>query len=248
MPEVETKKAKAPRVASEPSSTGLKTRSSLANGARQEQIGETIPAKIHEILEEAIIRGELAPSSRLNADGIAAQYGVSRIPVREALRSLHEAGWVDIRPRYGVYVRERSMTELRELFEARSGIEAQISQLAAERRGAEDLSTMRSIVEMGRAAVKRGDLEGTSRVSVDFHDAIRRACGNTLLATLAASLEKRARFYFAMVEGNLGSDWIAVEERLLQAISDQDTKLASEVSRNHILSTGQAVSQLLEDS
>ena len=68
------------------------------------------------------------------------------------------------------------------------------------------------------------------------------------MATLAASLEKRARFYFAMVEGNLGSDWIAVEERLLQAISDQDTKLASEVSRNHILSTGQAVSQLLEDS
>jgi DNA-binding GntR family transcriptional regulator len=50
-----------------------------------------------------------------------------------------------------------------------------------------------------------------------------------------------------MVEGNLGSDWIAVEELLLQAISDKDTQLASETSRNHILSTGQAVSQLLEE-
>jgi DNA-binding GntR family transcriptional regulator len=212
-----------------------------------EAIGETLPAKIHEILEEAIIRGELAPSSRLHADDIAAQYGVSRIPVREALRSLHEAGWVDIRPRYGVYVRERSMTEQRELFEARSGIEAQISRLAAERRTPDDLAAMREIVEVGRSAVKKGDLESTSRASVNFHDAVRAACGNRLLASLAASLEKRARFYFAMVEGNLGSDWIAVEELLLQAISDKDTQLASETSRNHILSTGQAVSQLLEE-
>lgn len=220
--------------------------SSTAPAPRFEAIGETLPAKIHEILEEAIIRGELTPSSRLHADDIAAQYGVSRIPVREALRSLHEAGWVDIRPRYGVYVRDRSMTELRELFEARSGIEAQISHLAAERRSAADLATMREIVEVGRIAVKNGDLESTSRSSVTFHDSIRKACGNSLLASLAASLEKRARFYFAMVEGNLGSGWIAVEEQLLQAIIDQDTQVAAATSRNHILSTGQAVSQLLE--
>ena len=213
---------------------------------RFQAMGETLPAQLHEILEEAIIRGDLAPSSRLHADEIAAQYGVSRIPVREALRSLHEAGWVDIRPRYGVYVRERSMTELRELFEARSGIEAQISRLAAERRSDEALASMTEIVTVGRAAVKRGDLEAASKASVAFHEEIRAACGNTLLANLASSLEKRARFYFAMVEGSLGFDWIAVEERLLRAIREKNAEQASDTSRDHILSTGRAVSELLE--
>jgi len=216
-----------------------------ARPAKSEGIGETIPQKIHELLEESIIRGELAPSSRLHADDIAATYGVSRIPVREALRSLHEAGWVEIRPRYGVYVRERSMIELRELFEARSGIEAQIAALSASRRTEDHLDSMRRIVSMGRSSVQSGDQRATSQASVAFNAAIRHASGNSLLANLAATLEKRARFYFSMVEGNLGSDWIDVEEKLLSAIADRNAALASEISRQHILSTGEAVSLLV---
>jgi DNA-binding GntR family transcriptional regulator len=211
-----------------------------------EAIGETLPAKIHEILEEAIIRGDLAPSSRLNADDIAARYGISRIPVREALRSLHEAGWVDIRPRLGTYVRDRSMTELRELFEARSGIEAQIAELAAARRTDNDLRLLEAIVSKGRTSVNAGDQEGTSQASVEFYDAIRSCCGNSLLASLAASLEKRARFYFSMVEGNLGSDWIDIEEQLVESVRQQDPTEAGTTARNHILSTGLAVAKLLE--
>jgi len=214
--------------------------------AESESIGQTLPAKIHELLEEAIIRGELEPSSRLQPEGLAAQYGVSRVPVREALRSLHEAGWVEIRPHYGVYVRERSMLELRELFEARAGIEAHIAELAATNRTDEDLAAMRQIVEAGRASVKAGNLGATSYASVAFNDAIRKACGNSLLANLAAALEKRARFYFAMVEGDLGSDWIDLEARILQAIFEQDVQQAGEVSRSHIQSTGHAVSKLLD--
>jgi DNA-binding GntR family transcriptional regulator len=211
-----------------------------------EAIGETLPAKIHELLEEAIIRGDLAPSSRLNPDDIAARYGVSRIPVREALRSLHEAGWVDIRPRLGTYVRERSMTELKELFEARSGIEAHIAELAATRRTEEDLRQLEAIVNKGKASVTAGDTESTSRASVEFHNAIRGCCGNSLLASLAASLEKRARFYFSMVEGNLGSDWINVEEQLVQSIRKRDSSQAGKTARDHISRTGLAVSKFLE--
>lgn len=215
---------------------------------RKKTIGmaETLPAQIHELLEEAIIRGELAPSSRLNADDIAAQYGVSRIPVREALRSLHEAGWVDIRPRYGTYVRERSMTELKELFEARSGIEAQIAKLAARRREDKDIEAMEQILADGAEAVKRNDMVAISQTSVGFNNVMRRSCRNSLLSSLAAALEKRARFYFSMVEGNLGSDWIEVERQLLEAIRAQDLNLAAETSRDHILNTGAAVSRLLE--
>lgn len=209
--------------------------------------GDTLPAQIHALLEEAIIRGEYAPTSRLHADEIATHYGVSRIPVREALRSLHEAGWVEIRPRYGVYVRDRSTTELRELFEARAGIEAHIAQLAAERRSDDDLLSMRRIVRTGRAAADEGDLEATAQASVDFNQAIRQACGNSVLAGLAAALEKRARFYFAMVEDRLGSDWVSIEQALLERVERQDAREAARISRDHILDTGAEVAKLLTE-
>lgn len=216
-------------------------------GKRPVGMGETLPAQIHELLEEAIIRGELKPSSRLNADDIASRYGVSRIPVREALRSLHEAGWVDIRPRYGTYVRERSMTELKELFEARSGIEAHIAELAALRRTETDLAEMEEILRAGAEAIKLQDIEAISQTSVNFNNLMRRSCRNSLLASLAATLEKRARFYFSMVEGNLGSDWIEIERQLLEAIRAKDGSQASATSKDHILSTGVAVSRMLEN-
>ncbi len=207
--------------------------------------GETLTAQIHGLLEEAIIHGDYAPTSRLHADEIATSFGVSRIPVREALRSLHEAGWVEIRPRYGVYVRDRSMTELRELFETRAGIEAHIAELAAERRDDDDLLRMRRIVRLGRAAADEGDSEATASASVEFNQAIRQACDNTVLAGLAAALEKRARFYFAMVEDRLGSDWVSVERELLDRIEQRDAAGAAEIQRHHILDTGEAVSKLL---
>lgn len=214
---------------------------------KQHLNGETLTAQIHGLLEEAIIRGEYAPTSRLHADEIASHYGVSRIPVREALRSLHEAGWVEIRPRYGVYVRDRSTTELHELFEARAGIEAHIAMLAAERRSDDDLLAMRRIVRLGRVAADEGDHEATAQASVEFNQAIRQAAGNTVLAGLAAALEKRARFYFAMVEDRFGSDWVSIEQELLASIGRQDAPAAAEISREHILNTGAEVAKLLTE-
>lgn len=207
--------------------------------------GQTLPAQIHDLLEQAIIRGEITPSSRLHADDIAAHYGVSRIPVREALRSLHEAGWVEIRPRHGVYVRDRSLTELRELFEARAGLEAVIAGLAAQRRTDQELADLRGVVTRGRADAEAGDAAGAANASGAVNRILRAACGNSVLAGMSASLEKRARFYFAMVEGELGADWVTIDERLLDAIEHRDAAAAAEIARSHIVHTGAEVSKLL---
>lgn len=208
----------------------------------------TLPAQIHGLLEESIIGGDIAPGSRLHADDVAAQYGVSRIPVREALRSLHEAGWVEIRPRYGVYVRERSMTELRELFEARAGIESHIAALAAARRTDAELLQLQRIVKEGRTAARHHDMSATAAFSVSFNQVVRAASRNSVLAALSMALEKRARFYFGMVEGRLGSDWVDVEERLLARIADGDVDGAAAAARAHISDTGDEVSKLLVES
>ena len=205
----------------------------------------TLPAQIHDLLEDAIIQGVFAPGERLHTDRLAARYGVSRIPVREALRSLHEAGWVDIRPRYGAYVRERSETELNELFQARGVIESAIAQWAAERRSPADIEALHEVVDRSKRALERGDDAALDRSSADFYAAMREAAGNHVLGTLAADLQKRARFYFHMVAHDLESDWVSLHEQLAGFVEHGDAQAAAELARRHVLETGEAVARLL---
>jgi DNA-binding GntR family transcriptional regulator len=199
----------------------------------------TLTSRVHDALETAIITGDLKPGERIHADVLAAQFGMSRIPVREALRSLHEAGWVDIKPRHGVHVRERTVAELGELFEFRAVVEGLVARWAATRRTEEDLAllTMRTL-ESQRATAGTGTGSG-------FYAALRAAARNSVLAATSAALEKRARFYFSTVEHELGEDWMHVHETVLEHVRNQDAELAEAVAHQHIEDTGTAVAALL---
>jgi DNA-binding GntR family transcriptional regulator len=210
-----------------------------------EGFGGSLPARIHELLEQAIIEGVLEPGARMHADKLAAQYGVSRIPVREALRSLQEAGWVEIRPRYGVYVRERSERELRDLFESRAVIEGALARWAAERRSSEDVERFHEIVEASRQAAERTDVTELTRQSAEFYAAVRAAAHNEVMGAVSADLEKRARFYFSMVAADLGADWVDVHEQLTDRVARGDAAGAGAIAREHVLDTGRAVAELL---
>ena len=205
----------------------------------------TLPSMLFDTLEEAIISGALAAGGRIHADDLAAHYGVSRIPVREALRSLDEAGWVDIRPRYGVRVRERSERELTELFEFRALVEGQVARWAAERRGSAELAVLEQTVRAGERAHRAGDAAALSRSNSAFYDALSAAAHNAVLGSAAVALRKRARFYFSTVEDQLGRDWIEVHKSLFQALSAKDADLAATVAERHIVATGEAVQRLL---
>jgi len=201
----------------------------------------TLTTRMHELLETAIIAGDLKPGERIHADLLAAQYGMSRIPVREALRSLHEAGWVDIKPRHGVHVRERTARELDELFEFRAHVEGLVARWAAERRTETDLRHLAAVVQANRATV--GD--HAAGAASNFYAALRQAAQNTVLAATSASLEKRARFYFFTVAHELGEDWLHIHEQLLEHVRGQQPQAAESVARNHIEDTGKAVRALL---
>ncbi len=171
-------------------------------------------------------------------------YGVSRIPVREALSSLDQAGWVEIKPRHGVRVRDRTVTELHELFEFRADVEALVARWAAERRTDEDLVHLEQAVSRTRAAVAaHADDQGIGFVG--FRAALRQAAHNSVLAATSAGLEKRARFYFSTVEDQLGDDWVTLEEQVLEFVRARDGAAAARLTNQHIVDTGVAVDRIL---
>ncbi len=208
-------------------------------------LATSLPAAIRDSLEEAIIGGEIAPGTRLRADDVAARHRVSRIPVREALSALDAAGWVDIRPRYGVYVRQRTRAELSELFEARAGLEQEIARLAAARRTDDDLERLQSVVARSRSAADACDDDELSAAAVDYNAVLRSAGKNEVLAGLSLVLEKRARFYFSPVAAILATDWVVGQERLLTLLESGDVDGSGASARAHVEDTGSSVSSLL---
>ncbi|MEH1012973.1 GntR family transcriptional regulator [Micromonospora sp. CPCC 206060] len=214
-------------------------------GALPDLTGGSIPAHIHDLLEEAIITGVLAPGTRMRADLLAAEYGVSRIPVREALRSLHEAGWVDIRPRYGVYVRDRSIQELRELVATRAVIEASIAGWAAQHRSTDDLARLGELALSGRRVAGTADARQLSRLISEFWAVLRQAAGNQVMAAVSVDLEKRARFYLSAVPAGSGMHWPSALDRLVLFLTRGDVESAAAEARSYITATGATMGRLL---
>lgn len=205
----------------------------------------SLPSRLHEILETAIITGTLTPGQRIHADEIAAFYGISRIPVREALRSLHQDGWVEIKPRYGVRVRGRTEVELTELFEFRAEIESCVARFAASRRSEADLGAMREATLRSSRAREALDYAELDVCASLFYAALRDSVHNSVMKRESATMEKRAKFYFSTVADQLGVDWTFVHEKLLTHVEDRDADAAGDLARHHILNTGAAVRSLL---
>jgi len=223
-----------------------KARKRLRHEILRPQIKITpLPNQIHDALEDAIIHGDIESGTRIRADDIAEVFGISRIPVREALSSLHEAGWVEIKPRYGVYVRSRSRSELTQLFEARVAVDSEISRLASLRRSQEDIESLTKIVAQSKTRADADDVEGLYKASNDFYVALRLAARNSVLAAISLHLEKRARFYFYPIAKDLGRDWAVRQAELLDLIIAEKSSLAAESTRRHVETTGSDVLRLL---
>ena len=142
-------------------------------------------------IADAILAGEYPPGARLDEQGLADRFGVSRTPVREALRLLGATGLIDLRPRRSAVVARISSAELVELFVAMGEIEATCARLCAmsmtpiERRHLELLHE--SMGEMAR----RGDAEAYVGANIAFHSTIYAGAHNTALGDFATSLRRR---------------------------------------------------------
>jgi DNA-binding GntR family transcriptional regulator len=129
-------------------------------------------------MRHAIIAGELAFGSRLRIDELATRYGVSHMPVREALRELHGEGLVVIEPNRGARVRPLHRGFVEDLFDIRSAIETMLARRAAERRNERHIAALTGAEDRLETLVAQGELLAVPAVNRDFHAVINDAAGN----------------------------------------------------------------------
>jgi len=196
---------------------------------------------VYVLLEEAIIQGQLPPGTHLQAEAIAEQFEMSRIPVREALRALHAHGWVVIRPRRGAFVRQQSETEASELFQVRAVLEAQAARWGAGQRTPEQLVVLSRLVEAGTRAARSNDLHQMSSLNTEFHAQLALCAQNAILAELLVSISKRIQWYFSAVATNRGIASWQEHKQMVDALRAREADRAAKLSMHHSETTRAAL-------
>lgn len=186
-----------------------------------------------EILAQ-ILNGELAPGTRLYEDRLASDLGVSRNPVREAIRILEATGLIEVIPRRGAYIAEIDTTELARLLAVRQVLEAFAAELAALNRTPDVVATLDRLIDEGREASASGDLVRAATCHRDFHIEIERASSNPFIAETVSPLRHRSELVFSML--NDSRSMLSWDEhgRIRDAIAAGDSALAKQRTNEHM--------------
>ena len=191
---------------------------------------------VSEALRQAIQDGRLYPGERLMEIQLAEELGVSRTPIREAIRKLEQEGFVVMIPRRGTYVADVSLKDISQVFEIRTSLEELAAGLAAERITTEEIEAMeRLLVEIGRY-IEDGDMKKIVAADVDFHDILYRASRNDRLADIIHNLrEQTLRFRTSSMSrpGRLVKTW-EEHRQLVEAIANHNELQARKIARLHM--------------
>jgi DNA-binding GntR family transcriptional regulator len=150
----------------------------------QPALSRTVSEQVHGFIQHALLSGQLNPGDRLAEGELAAALGVSRTPIREALRQLDSDGLVVVLPHRGTFVRTLDPLRGRQLYEARLLVEPATARAAAARITGEQLEALRPLLDSALNEAKAGDMGGASIDSEAFHLALFRIAGNDVLLEL----------------------------------------------------------------
>lgn len=183
-----------------------------------------------------IMSGELAPGERLYEDRLAEHLGVSRNPVREAIRALESTGLVDVVPRRGAYVSTFDLAKARQLLELRSVIEAYAAERAAKHRTDEDIAVLDELLAAGRKASEEQDHVRAAECHREFHRAIERAAGNEYLDTVVGPLRAQTEYVFSVLLDQRGVHGFSEHQGIRDAIVAGDPETARVRTFEHMAS------------
>lgn len=185
-------------------------------------------------LRERIVSGEIAVGERLVEGRLSEEMGVSRMPVREALRELAAEGIVTIEPRRGASVTVFTEEQKRELVEVRATLEALNAKLAAKRHDPEQIAALQRILDDGAKLTDSEDPVLLSRQNTEFHEALATVAANSVLQDLIRSLRDRTVMLFAPISRRRGKQNWEEHAAILRAVIAGDSELAALLAARHV--------------
>lgn len=194
-------------------------------------------------LRQAILTGELKPGERLMEIHLANRLGVSRTPIREAIRKLELEGLVTMIPRRGAEVAQITEKSMKDVLEVRRTLDALSAELACERISPEEEEALKKACHDFEDAVKTKDTKIIAKADVALHDIIAAATGNQRLIQLINNLaEQMYRYRFEYIKDASQHERIIKEHRIIyESIVKKDKEAASEMAKTHIDNQEKAV-------
>jgi DNA-binding GntR family transcriptional regulator len=196
----------------------------------------TLSERVREYLRQQILANRLVPGTRLQEEEVASELGISRAPVREALRLLAAEDLVTIEPRRGAVVKTLSREDFRAAYEVREALEVLAARLAIPHLNDADRQTLRDCQREMAAAAARGDADRFSEANATFHIRIVERSGNARLIETYRQLKNQMRRYrwwsMSLREGM--EQPLAEHAAILDAIERGDVEAASERLAQHI--------------
>ncbi|WP_255340539.1 GntR family transcriptional regulator [Jiella marina] len=202
---------------------------------------------MRDFLEQEIVTGERRPGERLDESAVAARFGVSRTPVREAINQLVSAGLVDQIPNRGAFVRGMGLAELVEMFEVMAELEGMAGRLAARRIGEGERKRLREAMAACAEAAESSDTDAYYYENERFHQAIYDSCGNAFLAAEARRLHIRLKAYRRLqlrVPQRMRQS-LAEHQRIVAMIEAGDGEGAEAELKSHISVQGERFADLV---
>lgn len=188
--------------------------------------------QIRDELRSRISCGKLAPGDRLVEQTLADEFGVSRIPVREALRLLESEGLIDTRPRSGVIVRTFNKEDLEHLFDVRAALEAEAFRLAAQRATPADILHLERLMEQTASEVGSDNHAEVAKLNLAFHEAITQMARNPFLSSMLEPLTGQLGLLIG--QSHEHERQLYEHSTLVEAIRNHDPDLASAAAFTHV--------------
>ena len=196
----------------------------------------SLSSALEGLIEGLIFGGELTVGDRINEAQLAGRLGISRSPIREALRALEASGIVEVKPNRGVFVRRLDTDEALQVYGVRAALFGYAGQLLAETAGDVERNRLLSLQEAMTVAAEDHSFEAYFPLNFAFHDFIVEATGNTVLAAQYRALVKQLRLFRA--RNLMFGDTLAISNRehaaIVAAICAGDPAAAYRACYDHV--------------
>lgn len=214
------------------------------------RINEYLPLRdiVFQTLRTAILSGELEPGERLMETQLGEKLGVSRTPIREAIRKLELEGLVIMVPRKGAQVAPFTEKDILDVLEVRASLEALAARLACKRMDDRAFLRLQLALTEYEYALRDGDIETMIDKDVEFHETMFNATQNDRLIQLFNSMgEQVQRYRVTYFKNAAESERVAVEhQHLLTALKERDEELASRLATEHIHTQCESIMKVMK--